>query len=348
MSDMRPKVSIGLPVHNGENYLREALDSILSQTFRNFEVVISDNASKDSTEAICRDYAAKDHRIRYFRNNRNLGAARNFNLAFELSSGEYFKWAAHDDLIDREFLSRCVSVLDEDPSIVACFAMTSTIDKDGNRVGTYDHDNEMSFDSLNPHDRFRELMDMRHWCMAVFGLIRAEALRGTPLIGHYVGSDRCLLAELGLMGRIFRVREYLFSRRHHPDSSVEKMKLPQERLGWFDSDKAGRLCFPNWRYGLEYYRSARKVPLNPKERLLCYMAVAGWHTKRAGWLIRDLKTAARILLRRSTAGLKIEKLLFPDLKGSLRQVLLRSKSGRRLLEMRRDLLLRIQSRGPSR
>jgi len=122
---MRPKVSIGLPVYNGENYLRNALESILDQTFRDFEVIISDNASTDRTGEICREYAAKDPRIRYCRNDRNLGAAGNFNRAFELSSGEYFKWAAHDDVIERDFLSSCVSVLDEDPSVVACFAMTS-------------------------------------------------------------------------------------------------------------------------------------------------------------------------------------------------------------------------------
>ena len=338
MSDIRPKVSIGLPVFNGENYLRDALGSILEQTFRDFEVIISDNASTDTTGEICREYAAKDPRIRYYRNSRNLGAARNFNLAFELSSGEYFKWAAHDDVIGRDFLSRCVSVLDEDPSVVACFAMTSTIDQDGNRVGTYEHDNEMRFDSSNPHERFRELMEMRHWCMAVFGLIRARALRRTPLIGHYVGSDRCLLAELGLTGRIYRIQDFLFFRRHHAQSSVVKMKLPQDRLGWFDSDKAGRLCFPNWRYGLEYYRSAKKCSLSSREKRLCYLAVAGWCAGRTRWLLRDLKTAFRILLRRTVPGRKVDGWLSMDLKAPARKFLMRSSLGRRLLELRRQIL----------
>ena len=112
MLNNKPRVSIGMPVFNGENYLAEALDSLLTQTFSDFELIISDNASTDKTEEICRAYAVRDQRIRYFRNQENLGASRNYNRVFELSSGEYFKWAAHDDLCAPEFLGRCVDVLD--------------------------------------------------------------------------------------------------------------------------------------------------------------------------------------------------------------------------------------------
>src|SRR5438132_13873019 len=94
----RSQVSIGMPVYNGERYLSGALDSLLSQTLADFDLIISDNASTDATESICRSYAAHDSRIRYFRNENNLGAAANFNRAFELCGGEFFRWAAHDDL----------------------------------------------------------------------------------------------------------------------------------------------------------------------------------------------------------------------------------------------------------
>src|SRR3989337_590294 len=122
-----PTVSIGLPVFNGEKYLRQALDSILAQTYQDFELIISDNASTDKTQQICREYVKKDSRIRYYRNKRNLGATRNHNRVFELSCGEYFKWASHDDLLAPEFLSRCVSVLDQDHSIVLCHSKTGRI-----------------------------------------------------------------------------------------------------------------------------------------------------------------------------------------------------------------------------
>ena len=305
MNDMRPKVSIGLPVYNGENYLREALDSILSQTFGDFEVVISDNASKDGTEEICRGYAAKDRRIKYFRNGRNIGAAKNFNLVFGLSTGEYFKWAAHDDLLGREFLQRCVQVLDTDPSIGLCYSQVLKIDPSGNVVGTYEDDNEIRVDSASPHERFHDLIHIPHYCIAVFGVVRAEVLKHTQLIGSYVGSDRCLLAEIGLRGKICRVPEYLFSRRDHPESSIGKIRLPRERMGWFDPDKAGKPSLLNWRYAFEYAKSVRRVHLPRRERLSCYLHIARWTIKKRRMFYSDLRDAARRTLERSVMGRKL-------------------------------------------
>lgn len=104
MSKIRPKVSVGLPVYNGEKYLPQAIKSLLAQTFAEFELIICDNASTDRTQEISRTFTKRDQRIRYHRNPNNLGAAANFNLSFRLSSGEYFKWAA-DDLCAPEFLA---------------------------------------------------------------------------------------------------------------------------------------------------------------------------------------------------------------------------------------------------
>src|SRR3954470_1068595 len=98
MSERRPRVSIGLPVYNGQRFLAPAVSSLLAQTFADFELVICDNASTDDTEAICRRFAERDPRVRYHRNEQNVGAAPNFNRALALSTGQYFKWAAHDDL----------------------------------------------------------------------------------------------------------------------------------------------------------------------------------------------------------------------------------------------------------
>ena len=121
MTQPTPRVSIGLPVYNGERFLARAIDSLLAQDFVDFELVISDNASTDGTGEISRDYAARDPRIRYHRNERNIGAVGNFNRTLDLASGEYFKWAAHDDWCAPQFLGRCVEVLDDDPSTVLCF-----------------------------------------------------------------------------------------------------------------------------------------------------------------------------------------------------------------------------------
>ncbi len=101
-----PKVSIGLPVYNGEDLLPETLDSILAQTFDDFEVVISDNASTDGTPEICRAYSRSDERIRFERANSGISIPNNFKRAFRLSRGRYFKWHAHDDVLDPEFLTQ--------------------------------------------------------------------------------------------------------------------------------------------------------------------------------------------------------------------------------------------------
>jgi glycosyltransferase involved in cell wall biosynthesis len=99
-----PLVSIGLPVRNGENYLREALNSLLDQTYRNIEIIISDNASTDATEAIAKEYLRSDHRIRYFRQPCNIGPSGNYRFVLDKALGEYFMWAAHDDTFDNNWI----------------------------------------------------------------------------------------------------------------------------------------------------------------------------------------------------------------------------------------------------
>src|ERR1700712_3027136 len=103
-----PLLSIGLFVYNGEPFLQETLDSILAQNFRDFELIISDNASSDATQQICESYAAADARIRYFRNQMNMGAGWNIRRVFSLATGKYFKWAACDDMYEPSFLGTCI------------------------------------------------------------------------------------------------------------------------------------------------------------------------------------------------------------------------------------------------
>jgi len=130
-----PKVSIGLPVYNGERYLREAIDSILAQTMDDFELIICDNASTDGTEVVCREYVDRDDRIRYYRNDDNLGASRNFNRTVELALASYFKWAAHDDALAANYLARCVEILDHEPTVVLSHSDAWIIDENTRRIG---------------------------------------------------------------------------------------------------------------------------------------------------------------------------------------------------------------------
>jgi glycosyltransferase involved in cell wall biosynthesis len=134
-----PRLSIGLPVYNGERYLRFTLDSLVNQTFRDFELIISDNASTDGTKAICQEYAARDPRIRYYRNHENIGAAKNFNLVFQMARGELFKWAASDDVLSPDFLEQCINWLDCHPEVILSYSKVDRINSSGELEGTYDY-----------------------------------------------------------------------------------------------------------------------------------------------------------------------------------------------------------------
>ena len=131
MADKPPTVSIGMAVYNEARFVRQGLDSLLAQEFCDFELIISDNASEDATAEICRDYASRDHRIRYYRNERNLGAVENFNYVFKLSLGEYFMWANGHTVWSPEFISSCVQVLQQDPSIMLCYPQTAWTNAQG-------------------------------------------------------------------------------------------------------------------------------------------------------------------------------------------------------------------------
>lgn len=116
-----PIVSIGLPVFNGEKFLIRALDSLLAQDHTDFELIISDNGSTDGTEKICKDYASRDHRIRYVRQAHNLGSHENFNFVLHESRGDYFMWAAADDLWDADFIRSLLKSLENNSDAIGAF-----------------------------------------------------------------------------------------------------------------------------------------------------------------------------------------------------------------------------------
>ena len=216
-----PRVSLGMPVYNGEAYLAQALDSLLAQTFGDFELVISDNASTDATESICRAYAARDRRIRYHRQPRNLGAVPNFNRVFELSQAPLFKWSAHDDLCDPAYLERAVALMDARPDVVWCHSLSSHIDARGRLLDDPDA-LDVSYrarEAADPVARFRAVLLDDGGCLDSYGVIRSEALARTPLYLPCYGAEKAVMAELALMGPYAEIPETLFHVRVSPTGS---------------------------------------------------------------------------------------------------------------------------------
>lgn len=276
MNVANPLVSIGIPVFNGENFLASTLDSILSQTYSNLEVIIFDNASTDRTAAICQAYASKDKRIHYHRNEKNLGAARNYNLTVEHAMGMYFKWAAHDDLCKPTFVERCVEMLDREPHVLLAYPKTFIIDENGQTINDAFED-RFNFREQKPHFRYKAFTKTPLDCNAVFGVMRTSALKKTPCIGPYESSDRVLLGELALLGEIAEVPERLFLRRYHSNVSTFVCKTKKTMAAWFDPDSSGR--FSRLRRFIEYTRSLNRVPLSSYQRLYCLLSLLFFYAR---------------------------------------------------------------------
>jgi glycosyltransferase involved in cell wall biosynthesis len=277
-----PRLTIGLPVYNGERYLPESLDALLGQTYAEYELVISDNASTDGTEEVCRDYAARDSRIRYVRQRQNIGACPNHNVTVHLARGELFKWASHDDLYARDLLERCIDALDAHPEIVLAHAWQAIIDGEGRIVLPVDY--SLTTDSPSASERFRSLL-FTVGGDDFYGVMRTEVLRRTPLNGSYHHSDRTLVAELALNGRFHQVPERLFFRRDHPDRAERAQPTKRARSANMDPRRASRLRHPMVRLLAEYVwgfvSAIRRAPISDAERRRCYAHLATWFASRA-------------------------------------------------------------------
>ena len=293
---MSARVSIGMPLYNAERFVESALDSILAQTFTDFELIISDNASTDRTEEICRRYAAADARIAYSRNPRNMGATYNYNRTFELATGEYFRHAAYDDLLAPTNIERCVEALDRQPEVVLAYPRMEIMDGDGKLTGIGGCDLDLRMKT--PHERLRAWVRRGNFgtmCDPVFGLFRSSALRKTPVLGSYISADSILLAEIALHGEICEIPETLFFERLHAGGSVQSNPTMDDRYAWFDPNNRGKITnrLPNWRWLVELVRAISRAPLDPAERLRCYAVVRHWiwFTKR-GLIVDAVSTVA--------------------------------------------------------
>ncbi|HQR51695.1 MAG TPA: glycosyltransferase [Burkholderiales bacterium] len=278
MTEAAPLVTLGVPIYNGEQYLETSLDSLLAQTFRDFEIVISDNASDDRSAEICRGYAEKDARIRYIRHEVNRGAVWNHNFVIGQARGRFFRWHHADDLCGPNHLEHCVAALEADAGVVLAYPRTLLIDGGSRVTGRYDDGLHLS-DTL-PHVRIRQLLANIYLCNPVLGLIRTDALRRTAELGYYVRSDHVLLAELAMAGRWSEVPEALLYRRIHSGKSTSAYRSLNQRATWLDPRlRSKRFFWPNLRIFVEHVQAIRRARIGWREQLLCASAVTASHTR---------------------------------------------------------------------
>ena len=236
-----PRLTVGLPVYNGENYIAESIDALLGQSFADFELIISDNASTDGTGDICRRYGKQDSRVRYFRQPKNVGLAPNHNIVAEQARGELFKWAANDDLYARDLLERRVNALDKYPRRGAC----SLLDSKGRRLRRRDAGIRVSATTDSPRapERFRSVL-FDSGGDDDYGVMRLEVLRRTPMKESYHHADHTIVAEMVLHGPFYQVPDWLYFRRDHADRAERACPTMRSRCVNMDPRRADRLRHP--------------------------------------------------------------------------------------------------------
>jgi glycosyltransferase involved in cell wall biosynthesis len=263
----QPLVSIGVPVYNGERFLRQALDSLVNQTYSDFELIISDNASTDGTPEICKDYAGRDPRIRYIRQPINIGVARNWNALVHEARGVYFKWAPASDYCAPQMLERCIEAMNADTGIVLCYGKTLLVDEDGHPVELYEHDTSIS--EPLPSERFERVCRQLWLNNIMCGVYRRDVLRRTRLHRVYPHSDRALMAELALYGRFKLIDEVLFFRRQGPETSTTT-GTPLELQRVFEPGAKAPMKFLVARRRLHDFVSVSRAPIPALDKLRAY------------------------------------------------------------------------------
>jgi len=296
-----PRVGIGLLVYNGEQHLPEAIDSLLTQTMGDFVLDISDNASTDRTEEICRSYVAADPRVRYVRHDKNRGPTWSSNFVAQASPDtEFYKWCAHDDIYDPTYLERCVEELDEQPEIVACHCRSRFINDRGDELMRSFR--LQTFTDLRPWVRLNQILVMPHDHSHGFAVIRRSTLARIRPFQPVFKSDAILMSELALQGPLGEVPEHLFANRMHPSRAtavISKGRTPLVWAEWF----RGSTRFPLWHTLAALHRSVASAPLEPVARARCYAVLAAWmrtEWKNLGW---DLAAdGPRVVRERIGAG----------------------------------------------
>ncbi len=266
----KPLVSLGVFVRNEGRFIRQSLESLQAQDYENLEIIISDNCSTDDTEAICRELGTSDERVKYERQETNIGATANAVRVLDRASGKYFMWASGHDLWAPDLVSKCVAALDAHPGAALAYASSTWIDADDAALvkesGWYD---TRGLDAIG---RFF----MAFWgnLHPVLGLIRTEYLRDLPKIHACAGSDQIILTELALRGDFIHVPDSSWSRRAPRATETHKERIRRytsEEFGLAGSWLDRRL--PLMRIPVEMARAIYRSRLSILEKLAMWIAL---------------------------------------------------------------------------
>ena len=289
-----PSVSIGLPVYNGASFLPRTIDSLVTQDYEDLEIIVVDNASDDETPEIVKSYAAADRRITYVRNPSNIGLVANFNKAFELSRGEFFKWATHDDWCDRDFVARCVQALRSKPNAVLASTEVAIHDEAGALLETWSP--QVDFGADRAVLRTHHMIWYSGETHPMFGVARRAALGRTGLMRSYLGASRVMLTELSMLGPILVLPGQLYHYTYY---------RPRGRTysTYNDPARGGKLPLRTWRLGREHFMAVHRSELSqPGRARLQAEVLARFYVHDARRLAAELYYSGRILAARTRRG----------------------------------------------
>jgi len=265
-----PSVGIGLPVYNNAKYLSKTLDSLLNQTYPNITVYLSDDCSDDGTHDICESYAKKDDRIKYFRNEENLGANGNLEKVLSLASTNYFMFARGHEILSPDHIRDCVRILEEDKKVVLSFVTTQWIDEtnkiiSNKPIGYFD---TRGFDVVT---RCALVFWGRLECF--YGLTRTEVMKSIRFSENIIANDLIMLLEMALIGSFAHVRSGVRYRRYHYSGETYRKRLQRYRTGAYRQLKTIDRFFPFARLPYHLYLSVMKSKVSASDKIKILLVV---------------------------------------------------------------------------
>ena len=295
-----PRITIGMPVFNGAATIAAAIEALLAQTFGNFELIVSDNASTDATRDVVEELKARDARILYRRQTTNVGANNNYSYLAVVARGEFLKWASASDWCAPTFLERCLALLARNADAVLAAPRTRLFT--GERSSALDYAHDIEIQDATPSGRLIHLHDVIQLNNVFNGLIRVSALRRTRLIESYQQADTVLMGHLALLGKFLLVDEPLFYRRMEPATSTALQDEEAVRRHHYPEPTA-RALFQGVKRHVGWFRAAFAAPMTAGERLrlLHYLAMQLYWDRQV--VAADLGGVWRYALAR-TAGSK--------------------------------------------